>query len=85
MCSEAAEVRMLDRGEVATCTAIYTEVKLEFVPHVDIADYRRMSATERAAVNIEGYAAYLAWRSANPELVADMEADARVQLAVTNS
>lgn len=84
-CSETAEVRMLDRGEVEACTAAYTEVKLGFLPDVDMATYETMSAAERAEANQEGYARYVAWRAANPDLVEQMEADARRRLATTDS
>ncbi len=85
LCSEAAEVRVLSRAEVDTCTSIYTEVKLGFLPDVDLAVYQSMSATERAAVNRRGYAAFVAWRAENADLVAEMEANAREQLSGTDS
>ena len=80
LCSEAADVRVLDRTEIETCTTIYTEVKLGFLPDVDMAAYQSMSAVERADVNQRGYAAYVAWRSDNAALVEEMEANARDQL-----
>ncbi|WP_299893227.1 hypothetical protein [uncultured Ruegeria sp.] len=78
MCSEAAEIRVLDRSEVKNCTSIYMQVKLSFVPDFHIEDYRRATATERAALNQQGYASFLAWRVSNPDLVKEMEADARI-------
>ena len=85
MCSEAAEVRVLDRTEVETCTSIYMDVKLGFVPDVDANEYQLMSAVKRADVNQQGYAGYVAWRASNPDLVAEMEADARLRLAEADS
>jgi len=85
LCSEAAEVRVLDRAEIETCTNIYTEVKLGFLPDIDMAAYQSMTAVERAAANRRGYAAYVAWRADNADLVAEMEADARDQLSPTDS
>lgn len=85
MCSETAETRLLDRAEVETCTSLYMEVKLGFVPDVGIAEYEDMSAAERADINQQGYAGYVAWRAANPDLVEEMEAEARRQLAGTDS
>lgn len=85
LCSEAAEVRVLSHAEVETCTSIYTEVKLGFLTEVDMAAYQSMSAAERAEVNQRGYAAYVAWRAENVDLVAEMEANARDQLSSTDS
>ncbi|WP_107497946.1 hypothetical protein [Thalassobius sp. I31.1] len=83
-CSETAEVRMLDRGEVEACTAAYTEVKLGFLPDVDMATYETMTSVERAEANQAGYAGYVAWRVANPELVEEMEAEAGRKLAAVD-
>ena len=85
LCSEAAEVRVLSRAEVDTCTSIYTEVKLGFLPDIDLAEYQSMSATARAEVNQRGYAAYVEWRAENVDLVSEMEANAREQLSGTDS
>ena len=85
LCGEAAETRLLDRAEIETCTSTYTAVKLSFLPDVDPADYAAMTAAERAEVNQRGYAAYVAWRAANPTLVSEMEADARHQLSTSDS
>ncbi|MEO1140273.1 MAG: hypothetical protein AAFW87_12540 [Pseudomonadota bacterium] len=78
MCSEAAEVRMLDRSEIQRCTSIYMQVKLSFVPEFHIEDYHSATATERATLNQHGYAGFLAWRASNPGLVQEMEADAKM-------
>lgn len=85
MCSEAAETRLLDRSEIETCTSLYMEVKLGFVPDVGVEEYESMSAAERAEINQQGYAGYVAWRASNPELVTEMEAEAQRQLAGTDS
>ena len=85
LCSEAAEVRVLSRSEVDACSSIYTEVKLGFLPDVDLAAYQSMSAAERADVNRRGYAAYVVWRTENADLVAEMENDARDQLSGADS
>ncbi|MEO1638658.1 MAG: hypothetical protein AAFU41_05365 [Pseudomonadota bacterium] len=78
MCSEAAEVRVLNASEIESCTSIYMQVKLSFVPDIQVYDYQRAAATERATLNQQGYAGYLAWRVSNPDLVQDMEANARM-------
>ena len=85
LCSEAAEVRVLSPSEVEACTSIYTEVKLGFLPDVDLAAYQSMSAVERAEVNRRGYAAYVTWQAENADLVAELEASAKDQLSSTDS
>lgn len=72
ICAEAAEVRLLDKTEVETCTSIYTEVKLSFVPEIGFDEYHMMSAAERAEVNSQGYAEFSTWRAANLDLMADL-------------
>lgn len=78
MCSEAAEIRVLNASEIESCTSIYLQVKLSFVPDSQGYDYQSATATERASLNQQGYAGYLAWRVSNPDLVQDMEAKARI-------
>lgn len=75
LCSEAAEVRVLERIETEACISKYQNVKLSFLK-IGIDEFELMSATERAVVNQQGYAAYVAWRPANQDLVNQMEADA---------
>lgn len=77
VCSAAAEERVLTRTEVETCSALYMDTKLSFLPDVDLAAYAAMTTEGRAETNRRGYAAYVAWRAANPALVAEMEAKAR--------
>ena len=79
LCSEAAEVRVLSHAEVETCTATYRQVKLSFV-ELRTEEFEAMSATERAEVNRQGYAAYVDWRATHPELVAQMEAEAKASV-----
>lgn len=78
MCSEAAEIRVLNASEIEGCTSVYMQVKLSFVPNIQIDDYQRATSTQRASLNQQGYAGYLAWRVSNPDLVQDMEANARM-------
>lgn len=85
LCSEAAKVQMLEQNEIAECSAIYTEVKLSFVPDVDLALYLQMDVDARVAINGQGYGGYVDWRKENPELVADMEADARLKLGISRN
>ena len=85
LCSEAAEVRVLDRAEAASCVETYNEVKLAFVPGIDMPHFLAMDATHRAKVNLQGYAAYSQWRSENADLVADMEAEARRALGLSGA
>lgn len=85
LCSEAAEVRILDKSEAETCMAAYTEMKLSFVSDVNVTAFTAMTTVERAQVNRRGYAAYVAWTSRNPELVQKTKAKARAQLASADS
>ena len=77
LCSETAAVRRMETSEVDICAAMYQSLKLSFLPGVGDADFNGLSASERSAVNRQAYAAYVAWRAANPRLVAEMEEDAR--------
>jgi hypothetical protein len=81
MCSQAAEMRVLDPVEAEACSVIYMQVKLDFLSDVDMNTYQQMTAPERAEVSRRGYAALVAWRAANPDIVADLEAEAQHQLA----
>jgi hypothetical protein len=85
LCSEAAEVRVLDRAKVEACATIYTEVKLGFLTDIEMVEYQSMNAVERADANRRGYTAYVAWRVENADLVAEMEAEARIQLSAIDS
>ncbi|MBO9406180.1 hypothetical protein J7399_01975 [Shimia sp. R9_1] len=77
VCSVAAEERVLTRTEVETCSALYVDTKLSFLPDVDAAAFAAMTTEQRAKTNRRGYVAYLAWRAANPALVEEIEAKAR--------
>lgn len=68
---------MLAVHEAQQCLAWQTEIKIELLPHVSPADYAGMSAGERAVVGREGYQAYLTWKAENPDLVVQLEKDAR--------
>lgn len=85
VCSATAEERVLTQTEATTCATLYLETKLSFMPNFDLSTYRALSTKERANVNMQAYAAYLAWRAANPKLVADLEAEARAQVAESTS
>ena len=85
LCSEAAEVRVLERSEVAACVETYNEVKLSFIPNIGMAQFAAMDASRRAEVNLQGYAAYSQWRSENAGLVTEMEAEARRVLGLSGT
>ena len=44
-CSETAETRVLDRGEVEACTSLYMEGELGLVPDVSVGEYENMSVS----------------------------------------
>lgn len=85
LCSEAAEVRVLDRSEVAACVETYNEVKLSFVPNIDTAQFLAMGASQRAEVNLQGYLAFVEWRTENADLVGEMKAEARNELGLSGA
>lgn len=81
VCSAAAEERVLTRTEVETCSALYMDTKLSFLPDVDATAFAAMTTEQRAETNRRGYAAYVAWKAANPALVAEIEAKGRSSAA----
>lgn len=76
-CSDMASERYLSPGEIQYCSAIYQEIKLSFVPGVDLETYFQLSAPEQSAVNKEGFTAFYTWRLENPEIVQHLERVAR--------
>ncbi len=85
LCSEAAEVRVLDRAEAASCVETYNAMKLAFVPDIDMPQFLAMGAPKRAEINLQGYAAYSQWLSENVELVREMKAEARSVLELSGT
>lgn len=77
LCNATAELRMLEAYEAQQCLAWQTAIKVELLPDVSPESYEALTLTERADVGRRGYQAYLAWKVQNPELVADLEAQAR--------
>jgi len=77
VCSATAEERVMTRTEVETCSVLYMDTKLAFLPDVDATLYAAMSANQRAEVNRRGYAAFVGWKTANPNIVTELEAKAR--------
>ena len=76
-CSDIAETRILTAGEIHHCSAVYTEIKLAFVPGVDPHHYPHLSLRERAAVSQAGFRAFYAWRQDNPGTVRHLRQVAR--------
>jgi hypothetical protein len=85
VCSETAAIRVMSQSEAASCILLYTEVKLTFVPEVDLVAFLRMPPLERHRVNLQGYAAYVEWRAANPARFEELSAMARVRVAQDGS
>jgi len=67
----------LSAQEFHTCSAIYQEIKLAFVPDVDTQRYIQMTAEDRARVNREGFQQFYQWRQDNPATVNHLERVAR--------
>ncbi|MCV6593103.1 MAG: hypothetical protein OIF48_09145 [Silicimonas sp.] len=76
-CADLSETRPLNGGEVLYCSTVYQEVKLSFMPDLDLAAYRALPLADQGAVNSEAYLRFVAWRAAHPELVAHLERVAR--------
>jgi hypothetical protein len=47
VCSETAAIRIMSESEAAPCILLYTEVKLTFVPEVDLITFLQMPPMER--------------------------------------
>lgn len=76
-CADLSETRPLNGGEVLYCSAVYQELKLSFMPGLELAGYRALPADRQGAVNTQAYLRYTAWRDAHPDLVAHLERVAR--------
>ena len=76
-CANISAERPLSAQEFHTCSAIYQEIKLAFVPDVDTQRYIQMTAEDRARVNREGFQQFYRWRQDNPATVDHLERVAR--------
>lgn len=76
-CGQMAEERFLTPHEVQYCSAVYQEIKLAFVPGVDMRRYFELSPQEQLAVNKAGFTAFYIWRQDNPGTVSFLERVAR--------
>lgn len=76
-CSDMAVERQMSMQEVQYCSAVYQEIKLAFVPQIDMQTYVRLPAEDQHAANIEGYMAFREWRIDNPGTVRHLERVAR--------
>ena len=80
-CSETAAIRVMSEEEAAPCILLYTQVKLTFVEDVDLDTFMQMPPEERHAVNMQGYAGYVEWRSSNGDLFETLSREARGRIA----
>ena len=71
-CDIAAAQSLLPPAQMAFCQDIYLQVKLWFVPGVDIGTYADLAATERAEANRIGYAAFREWVDGNTAKVHEL-------------
>jgi hypothetical protein len=85
VCSETAAIRMMSEAEAAPCIMLYTQVKLTFVPDVELGEFLKMSLSERQDINIQGYTEYVEWRAANPDLFSELTDLARARIAEQES
>lgn len=76
-CGDLSESRPLNGGEVLYCSAVYQELKLSFIPGLDLAGYRALPLEDQGAINNEAYLRFVDWRAENPGLIAHLERVAR--------
>ena len=72
-CSDISDTRHMSWHEVHVCNAVYEDIKLNFVPGIDRATYRDLGSADKVAINRQGFEAFHAWRTANPDLVTHLE------------
>ncbi len=77
VCADAAADRNLNSSEVLRCAPIYQDVKLEFLPGVELEDFENLSPAERSTVNRHAFLTYRKLRKSNPDLVQRLERAAR--------
>lgn len=77
LCNAEAEVRVLSAAEAHQCLGYQTAIKIALVNDVTTDDYAAMTTAERAEFGRLGYQVYLEWKAGNPDLVREMEAEAR--------
>lgn len=66
-CDMAATAGVLTRSQTDGCRALYTELKLSFLPDgMSRAEYRALPPTERAVANQTAYRGLKDWEAANP-------------------
>ena len=80
LCSAAAEEQVLPKAKIDECNAIYTQLKLSFTDVDSLDQFLALVEDDRAAVNRQGYAGYVNWLEENPELVASLRSEARLNL-----
>ncbi|GAA6207903.1 hypothetical protein NBRC116601_11960 [Cognatishimia sp. WU-CL00825] len=80
MCAVEAESRVLTPAEMHHCSELYLETKLQFLPNMDVDQFKRLTTPERAAVNRTAYDAYLTWKRDNPDLVNALKQAAKSRL-----
>ena len=78
LCDQAAATQALSSSDVATCMANYERIKMAFIDERPAAP----GTATRIAQNRLGYAGFKAWEAANPDLVEDLRAKARVDLTL---
>lgn len=76
-CSDASTTRQMSSAEIASCSDVYTEIKLAFVDGMDAATFRTLPIQEQAAVNSRAYRAYYDWSQSHPGLISHARRIAR--------
>jgi hypothetical protein len=73
LCDATAALRPMSHAEAAECIATYDRVKTYFVADFDLAP---AGTVARFSQMSDAYLAFQSWEAANPDLVADMRAEA---------
>jgi hypothetical protein len=64
-CSVAAEARLLGFDEATFCSTVFMQIKLSFVPDIDLDTFNGLQPTEKSALDRLGYQRYLDWKERN--------------------
>ena len=85
LCNAEAEIRVLPPHEAQQCIGYQTAIKIELLEDVSPDSYAVMTTAERADFGRRGYQAYLEWKAENPDLVRELETEAREIAMAQNS
>ncbi|MEM6464614.1 MAG: hypothetical protein AAF724_22160 [Pseudomonadota bacterium] len=73
ICNAQAAVQPVSPEEALRCSRNFETLKFYLHPQMTSAEAAKMSSAQRAKKSVEAYAFYVAWKKANPELVAHLK------------